>query len=79
MRMICSRDECVVKHLETLRSKFIERGYPCHLVENNLDRGARIPRADLLKPKPVYPQQAWSGGESELYSLWISEAKASRV
>ena len=58
VRMICSRNEYVVKHLETLRSKFIERGYPCDLVENNLDRGARIPRADLLKPTHVYPQQA---------------------
>ena len=58
VRMICSKDEYLTKHLNTLKTKFIERGYPCDLVENNLNRGASLPREDLLKPKPVYPQQA---------------------
>ena len=57
VKLICSREEFVVKHLENLKKKFLERGYPCQLVEENLKRGAAIPRADLLKPKPVYPQQ----------------------
>ena len=43
--------------MENLKKEFLERGYPCHLVEENLQRGAAIPRADLLKPNPVYPQQ----------------------
>ena len=58
VRMICSRDEYVGKHLQTLKTKLIDRGYPCELVETNLSRGAAIPREDLLKPKPIYPTQA---------------------
>ena len=57
VRLICSKDEFLAKHLENLKNKFIERGYPVQLVVENLQRGAAIPRADLLKPKPVYPQQ----------------------
>ena len=57
VKLICSKDEFVVKHLENLKKKFLERGYPCDLVEENLCRGAAIPREDLLRPKPVYPQQ----------------------
>jgi hypothetical protein len=58
VKMICSREEFVEKHLRALKEKFVERGYPCDLVEENLKRGANIPRVDLLKPKPVYPYQA---------------------
>ena len=57
VKLICSKEEFVKKHLENLKVKFQERGYPCELVEENLKRGAAIPRADLLQPKPVYPQQ----------------------
>ena len=57
VKLICSNEEFVTKHLKNLKKKFLERGYPCQLVEENLQRGAAIPRADLLKPKPVYPQQ----------------------
>ena len=57
VKLICSKEEFVLKHLKNLKKKFLERGYPCELVEENLRRGAAIPRADLLRPKPVYPQQ----------------------
>ena len=57
VKLICSKEEFVVKHLKNLKKKFLERGYPCDLIEENLKRGVSIPRADLLKPKPVYPQQ----------------------
>jgi hypothetical protein len=57
VKWICSKEEFVLKHLQNLKKKLLERGYPCELVEANLCRGPAIPRADLLRPTPVYPQQ----------------------
>ena len=48
----------MLSHLESLRRKFIDRGYPVNMVDFEMDRGSRLNRADLLKPKPVYPHQA---------------------
>ena len=58
LRMICSKEEFIVKHLKVLSAKFKERGYPCDIVDENLKRGVSIPREELLKPKPAYPHQA---------------------
>ena len=58
VKMICSKEEFIIEHFKSLRKKFLERGYPCQIVEENLFRGVSIPREELLKPKPVYPQQA---------------------
>ena len=58
VKMICSREDDVKKHMKILHEKFLERGYPEQLVIENLSRGARLERADLLKPKPIYPHQA---------------------
>lgn len=58
VRTICSKDDFVSKHLAILKRKFIERGYPVDMVQSELDRGSRLTRADLLKPKPVYPHRA---------------------
>ena len=58
VRVICSKEEFVVRHVENLKTKFAERGYPVEMVEENLQRGIRLERADFLKPKPVYPHQA---------------------
>ena len=44
--------------MTSLHDKCVERGYPLHLVQENLARGALLERADLLKPKPIYPYQA---------------------
>ena len=55
---MCSKEEFVSKHLEILKRKFIERGYPVDMVESELERGSKLNRADLLKPKPVYPHRA---------------------
>ena len=44
--------------MKVLHDKFLERGYPEQLVIDNLSRGAKLERADLLKPKPIYPHQA---------------------
>ena len=46
-----------MKHLENLKQKFLERGYPLEMVRENLARGAALDREDLLKPK-CYPSQA---------------------
>ena len=43
--------------VQNIKKKFLERGYSCELVEENLRRGVAIPRAVLLRPKTVYPQQ----------------------
>ena len=48
----------MARHVENLKTKFAERGYPVEMVEENIQRGIRLERADLLKPKPVYPHQA---------------------
>ena len=58
VRTICSKEEFVLKHLENLKVKFIERGYPVEMVERELNRGSLLNRAELLRPKPVYPQQS---------------------
>ena len=58
VKLICTKDEYVAKHLENLKTKFSERGYPVEMVEQNLWRGIALDRVDLLKPKPVYPYQA---------------------
>ena len=58
VRTICSREEYVNKHLKNLKEKFVQRGYPVEMVDRELMRGSMMSRADLLKPKPVYPQQA---------------------
>ena len=58
VRTICSKDVFVQKHLDSLRTKFIQRGYPVQMVDSELQRGSTLSRADLLMQKPVYPQQA---------------------
>ena len=58
VKLICSKDEFVVKHIENLKKKCYERGYPVEMVEENLCRGVALERADLLRPRPVYPHQA---------------------
>ena len=58
VRTICSKDEYVTEHLEVLKQKFIQRGYPIEMVEKELRRGSPLSRMDLLRPKPVYPQQS---------------------
>ena len=57
VKTICSKEEFVIKHLENLKQKFLERGYPLDIVRENLARGAALDREDLLKPK-CYPSQA---------------------
>ena len=57
VKTICSKKEYVSKHFENLKQKFIERGYPLELVDENLMRGAALDREDLLRPK-LYPSQA---------------------
>jgi hypothetical protein len=44
VKMICSKEGFVEKHSRVLKDKFLERGYPCGLVEENFKRGANIPR-----------------------------------
>ena len=46
VKTICSKDEFVEKHLDLLRIKFLERGYPVQLIEENLRRGAALYRED---------------------------------
>ena len=58
VRMICSKDNFVEKHLSDLRKKFIDRGYPVEMVDLELARGSSIPREDLLTVRPIYPVQA---------------------
>ena len=71
VKTICSRDDFVEKHLDILRVKFSERGYPVQLVETNLERGAALCRENLLnnsvptvhtKPKfkPVFRSESFS-------------------
>ena len=58
VKTICSTEEFVIKHFEHLKEKFKERGYPINVVEEELQRGEILERADLLKPKPAYPVDA---------------------
>ena len=58
VRMICSKDEFVEKHLRCLKQKFLERGYPVEMIDTELARGVALPREDLLRLKPQYPVQA---------------------
>ena len=36
----------------------MQRGYPVEMVDRELERGSLLSRADLLRPKPVYPQRS---------------------
>ena len=38
VKLICSKEEFVLKHLSNLKQKFLDRGYPCELVEANLSK-----------------------------------------
>ena len=58
VKTICSREEDVSKHMSMLHVKFIERGYPVKLVDENLARGSLLECTDLFRPKPIYPSQA---------------------
>ena len=58
VRMICSKNEFVEKHLRSLKQKFMERGYPIEMINVELARGAALPREDLLRIRPQYPVQA---------------------
>ena len=58
VRMICSKDEFVEKHLRCLKQKFLERGYRVEMIDTELARGVALPREDLLRLKPQYPVQA---------------------
>ena len=58
VRTICSKDEFMFSHLEILKRKFVDRGYPVDMVDLELDRGSKLSRVGLLRPKPVYPHQA---------------------
>ena len=58
VKLICSKPEYIVRHVENLKNKFVSRGYPIEMVEENLQRGLAVDRGDLLKPRPVYPHQA---------------------
>ena len=49
---------CCSTHLK-MNKIFHERGYPVELVEDNLKRGVALEREDLLRPRPVYPNQAF--------------------
>ena len=58
VRMICSKDEFVEKHIRNIKQKFIERGYPVNMIDKELERGLALPREDLLRIRPTYPVQA---------------------
>ena len=58
VKTICSKQEFVDRHVELLKQKFLERGYPVVMTEEQLRRGVSMERTDLLKPKLVYPHQA---------------------
>ena len=55
VRMICSQEADVKKHMKDLHEKFLDIGYPVGMVKQNLDRGLRLERVDLLKPKHICP------------------------
>ena len=57
VKTICSNQDFVAKHFQTLKTKFLDRGYPIQLISENLDRGDKLVRSDLLKPK-FYPHQS---------------------
>ena len=57
VKTICSKEEFVGRHMENLKEKFLERGYPLELVTENLARGAALQRENLLNPV-FYPTQA---------------------
>ena len=58
VKTVCSKYEFVTKHFKNLKEKFIERGYPIELDEENFRIGAALQRADLLKSRPAYPVNA---------------------
>ena len=47
-----------MKHLKILKEKFLQRGYSVEMVDRELKRGSLLSRTDLLRLKPVYPQQS---------------------
>ena len=55
VRMICSQEKDVIRHIKLLQQKFEERGYPSNMVQQYLQKGLLRERNDLLKPKPQYP------------------------
>ena len=57
VKTICSKEEFVGRHMENLKEKFLERGYPLELVTENLAKGAALKRENLLNPV-FYPTQA---------------------
>ena len=54
IKMICSKGEYVQQHLNNLKVKLENRGYPSDLVDGEIERALKLERTDLLKPK-VYP------------------------
>ena len=58
VKMICSREEDVEKHMKKLHEKCYDRGHPPDMVREQLARGAQLERVDLLRPKPIYPTLA---------------------
>ena len=44
MKLICTKEEYVVKHLENLKTKFSERGYRVEMKELNLRRDIAMER-----------------------------------
>ena len=52
--MICSKEDFVEKHVDNLKQKFSERGYPEDSVSSKLNRAQKMERTDLLKPKNTW-------------------------
>ena len=75
--MICSKEEFVEKHIRNIKQKFIERGYPINMIDEELERGLALPREDLLRLRPIYPVQASPvppvARKKELFSNFYSD------
>ena len=52
--MICSEDQFVNNHLESLKTKFLARNYPEKIINEQFNRALAKNRPDLLRPK-TYP------------------------
>ena len=48
VKLVCSKEEFVNVHVQNLKQKFKDRGYPVELVDHNLQRGLAMDRLDLL-------------------------------
>ena len=74
VKLICSKEEFVFKHLDSLKAKFSDRGYPIEMVEENLQRGVAIERLTYSGPsqcihtRPALCCQANQGSSQPL--LW---------